>query len=288
MKKIITILWVCVLLLALVACSTEDASVEKTESSSSNVVAEGEEVDEEVDETKVEAEISSESKEEQQTEEVVVEEEAIETEEEEEEEEVPVFLLDSSLTGLDLLSSITYTMPDSYISVTESVAADGSVGRVKTYSKGMFLRTESMDENGEMQIAIYNPELGVDWMYSEGQAFGVEMYDEDDEEFVEEFNVEGATYADVFSGEDLGNFEAKIDVLDGEEMLYVQMAQDDGMGGVMDVLMWYAPETGAVMKYEMYSNGALIVASKVVEYEANVDIDDSLFDKPEGIEFMGF
>lgn len=272
MRKIISLLCMVVLMFAFVGCSGEKEVAETSENFESSAV---EMVDEDKDEKSDDSEV----------EDAVVK--VVDVIEEEQEEDV-AFLLDTSLTNLELLASIPYKMPGSVVSVTESVAADGTVAISKMYTKGFFTRTENEDVDGSMQVIIYNPDLGATWMFNESQGFGMVSYDEDDEDALDEGVFEGATFADLYAEEDMENFEAKIEELDGEKVIAIHTKEDDGMDGSMDIFMWFSAEYGVVMKYEMYMNDTLLGSAKVVEFEVDGDIDDSLFEAPEGIEFMEY
>ena len=254
MKKIISVIGIVLLMFTIVGCSSEVKDAEKSKSSTTEM--EKTDDDKDVKESK--------------------------------EEESVAIKLDSSLTGMELLASIPIKMTETYISVTESVAADGTVATSKMYSKDASMRTESLDSEGAMQVSIYNDDLGVTWMYSEGEEFGMASYDEEYDESDDTEPILDGTYADLYAEEDFQNFDAKIEKLDGDDMIFISFSEDDGAGGTIDMKMWLSTEYGAVMQYEMYMNGAVVVSSKVIEFDADAKIDDSLFEEPEGIEFMEY
>lgn len=209
-----------------------------------------------------------------------------EKEEDEEEEQPPVLNVDG-LSGLELLQAIKISLPETAISTTESVAADGTRSTATLYTKGENMRTESQSPDMGEQVMIYNAELGEMYVYSVDEKAGIISKDDDDEMDDEaDMDIEGEmTYAELMVGEDPSTFEAKVEDLNGEKVVYIHTSStDEGME--MDIHTWYSMAYMIAMKTEMYINGKLAGSSEVTDIQVNVDIDDQLFEKPEGINLI--
>lgn len=295
MKKMMSMLMIVVLVLGLSGCgeeasdSTGDASKEAGEiANDSNGGTSGAEESQTVD-TKSDA---SEPEEKEKEEEVLVEEVATEEEVDE------PLVLDAELSNLELLATVPYKAPDKVMTVTESLAADGTTSTSIMYQDGFNMRTETVSEDVGTQIMIYNAEEGVMYSYNVEAGSGIMSLDsEDDSDFsmgmdmsmdnsMEVMPEGDYSMADVFVDPAMGDFEASVEDLKDMQVIHLVIYSDDGMGGTMDIHSWYSVEYGIVMKTEMYMGGALLGSSEVIDYDLDPDMDDSMFEKPEGITFM--
>ena len=200
--------------------------------------------------------------------------------------------IDKSLTGMELLNSIKYDAPETIITETESINADDSVVKTKTYSKNDSYRMETMDENTNTKmIMIYNNADKATYQYTEGEKTGVVMldgeYEEDDEKDSGDPSMDDASFKDLFTSEN-EEVIAKIDNLDGEDVVYLEIKNDDPDSGMYTVKMWISIKYSIPLKTETYSAGNKVNGSKVTSFEANVDIDNKLFEKPSDIEFQEY
>lgn len=190
----------------------------------------------------------------------------------------------ANLSGLELLKSVNYKIPDSLIMETETVMADGSKATAKTYQKGEFTRMESTSEYGD-SVIIYNPDDGMTYQYNVGQTQGV-LIPDDEETMMDMGSDEDMSAPDLSdliesSGEDVV---ARIETIDGHEAIYVESTVDDEEGS-FNTKMWFSTEYSIPLKYEVEMNGQVIVAYTVTNIQFNVNVDDSLFVPPSDIEF---
>ncbi len=295
MKKMMSVLMIVVLVLGLSGCgeeasdSTGDASKESSEKvHDSDGGTSGEEESQTVD-------IKSDTSEPTETE----KEDAALVEEVTTEEEVDEpLVLDAGLTNLELLARVPYKVPDKVMTVTESLAADGTTSTSVMYQDGFNMRTETVSEDIGTQIMIYNADEGVMYSYNVEAGSGIMSLDGDgDSDFsmgmdmtmdnsMEVMPEGDYSMADVFVDPAMGDFEASLEDLKGMQVIHLVIYSDDGMGGTMDIHTWYSVEYGIVMKTEMYMGGTLLGSSEVIDYDLDPDMDDSMFEKPDGITFM--
>lgn len=232
--------------------------------------------------TKVEA--SKDDSTEKEVEEKDTEKSSNEVEEEKDvvEEEAKSFL-DKSLEGAALLATIAYDPPKE-LQMTTEMTGMGTNSTAITYYSGDNSRTETTSEDFGTQIVIYNAKDEVTYQYTEGEEEGILMPDGEDEDGGMGMSFETPTFADLVdaSSEDI---EARVEDLDGEEVIYVRSVESDPDYGDMEVLMWYSVKYSVPLKYEMYMSGSLMMSNVVTEIEAGKKADPKLFEKPEGIEF---
>ena len=80
---------------------------------------------------------------------------------------------------------------------------------------------------------------------------------------------------------------ARVEDLNGEEVVYVEMSTiEEEM--TVKINMWHSVKYGITLKYEMYMNDTIVVENIVTDFDVKSKIDDSMFEKPEGIEFTDF
>lgn len=186
------------------------------------------------------------------------------------------------LEGFELLQSIHYSMPDSYIMETTITMSD-MTSLMTTYFKGGSQRTENVNM-GIKSISIYDADKGVTYMYNEGDTSG--FMSSDDVYYGEESSVvdwEGITLAEAF--EDQPVIEAKMVTIDGKKAVYMEL--DNSYEGYSQVTrFWYSIEYPILYKYEIEDANTIIVTGETTRFEVNVQLDNSLFEKPEGVEFQ--
>ncbi len=297
MKKSLSLLMILILLLGMVACSEKKEEEVDKESIKSEVSekADSSDASSDIDEDNGDEASVSETSDKENSDEVA---EEVEQDDDKNEESDEAFALDASLKGLELLATIPYKTPDKVMTVTESVAADGTTSTSTMYQDGFNTRTESFSEDGGTQIMIYNSEEGIMYSYNVEEASGIMSLDNEEESDFSmgmDMNMDGSmeelpegdyTMADVFVDPAMGDLEASVEDLNGMQVVHLIVSSDDGMGGNMDIHTWYSVEHGIVMKLEMYMGDALLGSSQVVDYDFDPDIEASMFEKPEGITFM--
>lgn len=262
MKKKIIFMLIVVLIMSVVGCSNEKA-IENTENSTDNTQqAATTNNDEKQQEAATESEIKKEEAPKEKS-------------------------IDISLQGADLLASIKYNPPKSMIIETK-LTGSGMESKAITYYSGENSRTETSAEGLGKQIVIYNAEEGITYQYTEGESQGVKLIDDEDPEDNE--MAEGMwepNFADLVdaSSEDIT---ARVENLDGEEVVYIEATESDEDMGDVDVLMWYSVKYSVPLKYEMQMNGQVMMSAVVTKIEADAKIDHDMFIPPNDIEFMEY
>ncbi|WP_206459110.1 hypothetical protein [Anaerovorax sp. IOR16] len=192
--------------------------------------------------------------------------------------------IDASLEGMELLATIQYNPPKNMVTETEMVGA-GFSSNATTYYNGENSRIETLTSDMGKQITIYNAQKGETYQYTEGEKTGILMADGEDSE-----DMEGA---DVPSFKDLvdessENVVARVEKLDGEDVIYIETTQsEEGMGDVI-VQMWYSAKYCIPLKYEMIMNGQVMTSFVVKNVKTDVKMQDDLFIPPSDIEFMNY
>ncbi|MBV1757384.1 MAG: hypothetical protein KMY55_06005 [Dethiosulfatibacter sp.] len=188
------------------------------------------------------------------------------------------------LEGFELLETISYTMPDSYVMET-TVSMSEMTSVMTTYFKGESQRTENVNM-GIKSISIYDADEGITYMYNEGDSTG--FMSSDDVYHGEESAVvdwEGTSLAEAFADQPV--IEAKIVTIDGKKAVYMEL--DNSYEGYQQVTrFWYSVEYPILYRYEIEDGGTVIVTGETTKLEINIPLDDSLFEKPEDIEFQSF
>lgn len=201
--------------------------------------------------------------------------------------------LDESLTGLDLIKSLTYSYPDSLKMTTKSTIPGTPDTVSTTYTKGDNFRMEmELGEYGK-QITIYNASEGVTYQYTEGEITGISF--KDAETTNSSSGVDGSPDSrqeSVTSLDDLStafpdDVVARVETLNGEKVIYIETTETDVLNGTIDVRMWYSVRYGVPLKYEMLSNGSVTMTSEVTDISADT-IADSQFIPPSTITFTDF
>lgn len=195
--------------------------------------------------------------------------------------------IDKSLQGAELLASIKYKPPKNMIIETKLTGA-GMSSTATTYHSGENSRTETLAEGLGKQIVIYNAKEGITYQYTEGESQGIKLKDgEDSEDSEMAIGMSEPNFADLVdaSSEDIT---ARMEKLDGEDVVYIEATESDVDMGDVDVLMWYSVKYSVPLKYEMKMNGQVMMSSVVTKIEADAKIKDDMFIPPKDIEFMEY
>ena len=195
---------------------------------------------------------------------------------------------DSSLTGAELLKSLNLSYPDS-LKMTTTTTGSGMDSTVTTVTKGENSRIEMDVADAGKQIIIHNAQEGMTYQYTEGQTTGLAFKDADLTSATSDLGVA----QDVPKISDLSanypeNMVARMDTLDGEKVDYIETTESDTQEGAVDIHMWVSTKYGVPLKYEIYSNGSLIMTSRVTDISTGASITDSLFTPPADVTFTDF
>ncbi len=203
---------------------------------------------------------------------------------EEESEETTDITLDASLSGLDLLKSITSSRPKSMI-MESTMDAGGMTTKTITYYNGDDVRTESEMEGYDTTVSLYFPAQETVYTYvlnsTEGTKItGLSM--EDASGVVPSDNMELFAAINEEASPDLT---ARVETLNGEEVIYIESSEVDEEMGDAEIHMWYSAKYATVLKYELYMNGGLYMTYQVTSIDKNVNIDKDLFVPPADVTF---
>ena len=184
---------------------------------------------------------------------------------------------DLDLVGQALLDSIEGQMPEKlYIEgVTKS---QGMTMESKTYILGENLRYESGDGE-DLQIMIYNGEEGVTYSYSVNENMGFIYYDDEEEDY------ELDEDEDYFDLEDAILLTADIRTFNGQDVLYIE-SETSTDEGIWLTKQWLHLKYLQAYKYESYYNGMLETSYEAGLITDNFQVESSLFQPPEEIDFQ--
>lgn len=197
--------------------------------------------------------------------------------------------INKGLTGTELLANLKYKMPQSYVLHSTYQVGDQK-SEIVTYYQSERQRMETKTADGIEAVMIYDSKEGVTYQYTVGEGYGVMMRDDEDDEDEGEdqgtfLSGEEGTAQELFGLE--GIVDSRIETLNGKDVLYIESTEEsDGQAVVMK--FWYSLEYPILLKHEMTIAGKVSMASEVSKFEVNVPIDNSLFQKPEGIQFQDF
>jgi len=196
--------------------------------------------------------------------------------------------IDKSLSGLDLLNSISPAFPSSMYMETTTTMADGSVMNTVTYNLDTSTRTETVGGYVEgTSIMIYNDDEGATYQYIDGESTGTVMYDDDlDMDDMDDMDMDMSppTLADLAMGE---NVIARIEQLNGEDVIYIETTESEE-GYEVTVKMWFSIDYAIPLKMDMDMNGQNMNSMVVTKVEYNNNIDASMFTPPADVEFTEF
>jgi outer membrane lipoprotein-sorting protein len=219
-----------------------------------------------------------------EVEEVAEEAEAEETEMADEDE----FSLDQSLMGMDLLMSIAEAKAPSKLVMTSESMMMGSKTVTTTYTEGDKTRSEvRMAELGTMFTISLNGGEEI-YYWEEGATEGTLIKGMSADEASELGYLQDDTelFAEV-TDESSPDMVARVEMLDGEEVIYIETTENDPESGEVEVFMWYSVKYATPLKYEMYMGGEDPIVSYVVtDIDKKMNIDNSMFTPPSDVNFM--
>jgi outer membrane lipoprotein-sorting protein len=191
--------------------------------------------------------------------------------------------IDESLTGLELLASVEPQMADSLVMTTEQTMVDGTISTSKTYTKADNMRVESSTPYGN-SVMIYDSDEGNTYQYTIGDKEGTVMNDGDDMDM--DMDMSAPTLVEFTEGS-TGEVIARVEELDGEKVIYIETTEDDGDGSY-EVHMWYSIEYSVPLKFEVESDGQVMMSSVVTDIEYNGKIANKMFEPPSDVEFINY
>ena len=195
--------------------------------------------------------------------------------------------LDSSLEGMDLINSMKMNAPEKMILETETTGSNFA-STATIYYSGENSRIETLMSGEEKQIMIYNAEKAATYQYKEGETTGIVMFDGEDPEDMEDMEeTDDLTLEDII-GESSGDIIARVEMLDGEEVVYIETVENEEGVGDITVKMWYSSKYSIPLKYEMEMNGKIMSSYMVKNIKTDEKIDDKLFMPPSDVEFMDY
>ncbi len=194
--------------------------------------------------------------------------------------------LDISLVGSALLNALNLVKPKTMKIEAETAYAGGTYKTV-TYFDGDNTRIESMIPDMGTSVVISLAKENAAYTYTEGATEGIKMIGADlsDEEDMG-FSVDSATLFENLKGESDDNFTAKVDTLNGEQVIYIETKDVDPEMGEITVKMWFSAKYGAPLKYEVISGTEIMMTYMVTNIEINTNLDKALFEAPSGVTFQ--
>lgn len=262
MKKFIRkkgLVLACILILAfsLIACGGTGVSSKTDEDNSNNQVNNNSNENEEVEE--------------------MDEEEVQEVEED--------TVLDSALAGIELLASFKAVSPKTLFYESE-MNSPQMVVKTITYIDGSNTRTETDMGDFGTSISISLADEDVMYSYQKGSSEGTKISGMNSEENLEMDDLfDDAEFLASVTDESSEDVIARVEMLDGEEVVYIESTEaEDDMGEAL-VKMWYSVKYAIPLKYEMYMEDELIVSYMVTSVDKNMKMDKDLFTPPSDVEF---
>ena len=193
--------------------------------------------------------------------------------------------IDKNLEGIELVNSLDSKRPDKLV-IKSEMTAFGTTTKMATYYDADKTRTEVDTANMPKSILIHIPSDGVMYSYVEGETQGYKMIGADTT-YAEEM---GLMFDDSSLLKELveassNDMSARVENLDGEEVVYIEATETDEEIGNMLVKMWYSSKYGTPLKYEVVVGETTMMALNVTEISDNEKIDKSLFEPPTDVNF---
>lgn len=191
----------------------------------------------------------------------------------------------SNLEGLDLVKTISNERPEKMRVVSEMKACDMNM-TITTYYDGDQSRTEVDLPDMAKTILIQLPDEAVMYRYEYGAATGVKMTGATTS-YLEEMGLmrDSSMLAEITdaSSEDVI---ARVETLDGEEVIYIEATESDEKKGDALFKMWYSQKYATPLKYEVIVDETVMVNLTVTEITDNVNINADLFTPPSDVSFQ--
>ncbi len=192
--------------------------------------------------------------------------------------------IDKSLEGIDLLQTIAEKKPEKLM-VKSEMAASGMITKMTAYYDGDKTRTEVESPNMPKSILITLPSEGVMYNYIAGESTGYKMIGADSS-YEEEmgFMEDDSELLSEVVDDPSEDMIARVENLDGEEVIYIEVARDDEEMGNVLMKMWYSNKYGTILKYQVLAGETTMMELNVTEISSG-KIDESLFTPPSNVNF---
>jgi outer membrane lipoprotein-sorting protein/predicted small lipoprotein YifL len=206
--------------------------------------------------------------------------------------------LQETLSDKALLESLNGQLPDNYI--LEMVnTVNGSIDGSSSESMEMTIKTTVMGDYSIMEMSgpmypttmvmIYNPEEKMTYQYNVGEPMGMkfaadsgmsEMFEtQENDMLIDDLEEIESTYGD--------NIIAREETYQGETVVYIE-TNDTMTGENATMKMWFSKAYLIPLKYELYSDGQLMMSSQVTSFDPNPTLTKKDFLPPDSINFQGF
>ncbi len=185
---------------------------------------------------------------------------------------------DKTLKGKELLkaASSTFKLPESYRDKMR-ITYMGGVNISSTYVSGDSFYTEIVPEaepNGPKAIIIYKADEGFYYNYVQGETTGIKgIYEEEMKDEMKAGTFFTADDKDLDEGGAFGLIDARVEMLDGEEMVYFERITEDGL----IAKNWYSIKDRFLRKViGEVDSGDVVAKYEVLEFEFGGDYRDKL------------
>ncbi len=193
--------------------------------------------------------------------------------------------IDSSLEGIELFSSISGDRPKT-MKIKMDMTSWGTTTSSTSYYDGDNTRTETVVEEIGKSVLIYNADEEIMYNYVEGSGEGIKIIGADIESAEEAgLTMDMSTKFSAISQELSDDVIARVEKLDQEEVVYIEITESDEEVGDMLVKMWYSVKYKVPLKYEIIMGEQPLILLEVVEIEKDISIDKNMFIAPSDINF---
>lgn len=193
--------------------------------------------------------------------------------------------VDASLEGTQLISSLSGDRPET-LKIESEMTAFGMTTKLSTYYKGDKIRTETDIEGMPKSVLIHLPGEDVMYQYMYGKNEGIKI-NGGDASCAEEMGLM-LDSADLFAqikAAGSKDLVARVENLDGEEVVYVEATQSDEEMEEVLVKMWYSVKYGTLLKYQVIAGQEPLMEIQVTKVYDNINMDESLFQPPSDVTF---
>jgi outer membrane lipoprotein-sorting protein len=110
--------------------------------------------------------------------------------------------------------------------------------------------------------------------------------DEDEDVDMEMDDFSTPTLAEFTEGS-TGEVIARVEELDGQKVIYIETLEESGDGEVV-IRMWYSAEYSVPLKFEVESEGQIMMSNVVTDIEYNGKIAKNMFEPPSDVTFVDY
>lgn len=193
--------------------------------------------------------------------------------------------LDKNLEGIDLVHSIDSKRPEKLV-IKSEMTSYGTTTEMATYYSGDKMRTEVDVPGMSKSILIYLPDDNVMYSYVYGETEGIKMIGANTT-YAEEMGlmIDNDNFLAEVVDESSKDMIARVDNLDGEEVIYIEATEADEEIGDVLVKMWYSNKYATPLKYEVIMGENTMMQLHVTEISDHANTDASLFTPPSDVNF---